>query len=357
MTISTRLLLAASLCFAPLGWAAAQDQQQRDDQHQRDHQDQHQQEQHQQPQRNQEQQHNQQPQQQPGHAAPQDQHTGGPNVGGQGSGGPQFQRPAQNNAAPPAAPPVPRQTQNNAAPPGPPVGAAASPTPPSSQSQVQRFQRPPQNGGAAPTGSAQQQQQFQQRSVQRGGAAGGATTQAQPQQQQQQTTNSRANFPGNARSGNTASFAQHHGGAAPTQFDRGHFYGRDYAHFSVHEAELWHRGAWHHEFHDGRFGWWYAVDGIWYFYAAADLSLPDLRSGGRLHSRGRGAAAGLCRCPAGIRAGPLWPAADLLLLFLPGFADLLPLCQQLRLTLAARTGRATAVTPTSFRARLTSRNC
>jgi len=61
-------------------------------------------------------------------------------------------------------------------------------------------------------------------------------------------------------------FAQHHDGAAPTQFGRGRFYGRDYTHFTPHEAELWHRGAWHHEFRDGRFGWWYAVDDIWYFY-------------------------------------------------------------------------------------------
>ena len=51
------------------------------------------------------------------------------------------------------------------------------------------------------------------------------------------------------------------------------------------------------------------------------------------------------------------PAADLLLLFLPGYADLLPLCQQLRLTLAARAGRATAVTPSTVQVRLTSRKC
>ena len=76
----------------------------------------------------------------------------------------------------------------------------------------------------------------------------------------------RGNFQGNTRSSNTAVFTQHHGGAAPTQFDRGRFYGRDYAHFTPHEVALWNRGAWHQEFHDGRFGWWYAVDDIWYFY-------------------------------------------------------------------------------------------
>jgi hypothetical protein len=151
-------------------------------------------------------------------------------------------------------------------PPSPPAGASASPTPPPGQNQFQRIQGPPQNGGGAPTGSAQQQQ-FQQRSGQRGSPpVGTAAPQAQPPQQQQQTTVTRGNFQSNPRGTNTAAFTQHHGGAAPTQFDRGRFYGRDYAHFTPREVTLWHGGAWRHEFHDGRYGWWYAVDGIWYFY-------------------------------------------------------------------------------------------
>ncbi len=255
MTVSTRLLLAASLCLAPLGWAAAQDQQQHDDQqHPRDNRDNGDNRDHKEQHPTQQQQHNQQQPQQ-GRPATQGQHGGRANAGGQGAGGQGSggqQHPAQNNAAPPT----------------PPAGATAAPTPPS-RSQFQRVQGQPQTGGAAaPIGSAppqQQQQQFQQRSAQRSGAPAGSAA-PQAQQQQQQTTPSRANFQGNARGGNTAAFTQHHGGAAPTQFDRGHFYGHDYAHFSPHEVDLWHRGAWHHEFHDGRFGWWYAVDGIWYFY-------------------------------------------------------------------------------------------
>jgi hypothetical protein len=178
-----------------------------------------------------------------------------------------FQRPAQNNAPPPGGAPPNAQTfqrppQNNAVRPTPPAGATASPTPPPGQNQFQRVQRAPQNGGAAPSGA--QQQQFQQRSVQRGGApTGAAAPQAQPQQS---TTVSRGNFQGNTRSANTAVFAQHHGGAAPTQFNSGRFYGHDYTHFTPREVTLWHGGAWHHEFRDGRYGWWYAADGIWYFY-------------------------------------------------------------------------------------------
>jgi len=276
--VSTRLLLAASLCLAPLGWAAAQDQQQHDDRYQRDHQEHHQQQQRpqqQQPEHNQQQQHNRQPQQ--GNTAPQGPHVGGPGAGGHG-GGQQFQRPAQNTATPPNTQSFQRPAPINVAPPSPPAGATASPTPPS-QSQFRRAQGQPQNLGGAPTSpTQQQQQQFQQRSVQRGSAAGSAApqaqTQAQPQQQQQQTTNSRVNFQGNTRSANTAAFTQHHGGAAPTAFNHGHFYGHDYVHFTVHERDLWHRGAWHHEFHSGRYGWWYAVDGIWYFYAEPIYPYP-----------------------------------------------------------------------------------
>jgi hypothetical protein len=28
----------------------------------------------------------------------------------------------------------------------------------------------------------------------------------------------------------------------------------------------WENGHWRHEMHDGRYGWWWDVDGAWYFY-------------------------------------------------------------------------------------------
>ena len=287
MTFSTRLLLAVSLSLAPLGWAAAQDQQ---DQRQREKQEQHPQ---QQPKSNQPQQHT-APQQ--GNTSPQGKGAGGPPAGAQ-----QFQRPPQTNAAPPnvqnfqrppqtnVAPPnaqsFQRPPQTNAGPPSSPPGTTASPTPPGQnqfrrvpgpppqngtpptgsvqQQQFQRVQGPLQNGSPPPTGSVQQQQQFQQRSVQRGGGPSGS---AGSGPQQQQTTTFRGNVQGGARSRNPAVFAQRHGGAAPTQFNRGLFYGRDFAHFTPRETALWRGGAWRREFHDGRLGWWFVVDDIWYFY-------------------------------------------------------------------------------------------
>jgi hypothetical protein len=44
------------------------------------------------------------------------------------------------------------------------------------------------------------------------------------------------------------------------------FHGRDFAHFSREERAAWIHGGWHHDWHDGRFGWWWAVGPYWYFY-------------------------------------------------------------------------------------------
>jgi hypothetical protein len=30
--------------------------------------------------------------------------------------------------------------------------------------------------------------------------------------------------------------------------------------------EAWHHGEWRHEWHDGRFGWWWSVGPTWYFF-------------------------------------------------------------------------------------------
>lgn len=44
------------------------------------------------------------------------------------------------------------------------------------------------------------------------------------------------------------------------------FHGRDFRRFSVEERGLWLGGRWFHDFHNGRYGWWWVVDGVWYFY-------------------------------------------------------------------------------------------
>jgi hypothetical protein len=41
---------------------------------------------------------------------------------------------------------------------------------------------------------------------------------------------------------------------------------REIRFFSPREHELWRAGHWHHEVRFGRLGYWYEVDGAWYFY-------------------------------------------------------------------------------------------
>lgn len=44
-----------------------------------------------------------------------------------------------------------------------------------------------------------------------------------------------------------------------------------------HERDLarWRTGNWHHEYHDGRLGWWWVVAGLWYFYPQRVAGYPD----------------------------------------------------------------------------------
>jgi len=53
------------------------------------------------------------------------------------------------------------------------------------------------------------------------------------------------------------------------RFDEHHhhdFHGRDFSHFDEFEIALWQGGRWHHDWYGGRYGWWWEVDGVWYFY-------------------------------------------------------------------------------------------
>jgi len=52
------------------------------------------------------------------------------------------------------------------------------------------------------------------------------------------------------------------------------FHVGDVRHF--HDAELneWRGGHWHRDLYDGRYGWWYDVDGVWYPYAAPVYPYP-----------------------------------------------------------------------------------
>ena len=54
------------------------------------------------------------------------------------------------------------------------------------------------------------------------------------------------------------------------------FHGRDFHSFSAVELRAWRGGHWHHAWHNGRFGWWFAVGGIWYWYPEPVYPYPTI---------------------------------------------------------------------------------
>jgi len=44
------------------------------------------------------------------------------------------------------------------------------------------------------------------------------------------------------------------------------FSAHDYRHFNHWEQERWRHGTWHHGYHHGRLGWWWYLNGGWFFY-------------------------------------------------------------------------------------------
>lgn len=52
------------------------------------------------------------------------------------------------------------------------------------------------------------------------------------------------------------------------------FHGKSFSQFSSSDHHKWRRGNWRHTSHDGKFGWWWYVDGFWFFYATPIYPYP-----------------------------------------------------------------------------------
>lgn len=52
-------------------------------------------------------------------------------------------------------------------------------------------------------------------------------------------------------------------------------YRGDIHRFVDRDARVWRGGRWHHSHHGGRFGWWWVVGGLWYFYPQPVYPYPD----------------------------------------------------------------------------------
>ena len=60
----------------------------------------------------------------------------------------------------------------------------------------------------------------------------------------------------------------HHGGH--------HDWGHGDIHFFHHyDWYAWHNGYWHHGWYGPRFGWWWVVSGVWFFYPVPVYPYPD----------------------------------------------------------------------------------
>ncbi len=66
-------------------------------------------------------------------------------------------------------------------------------------------------------------------------------------------------------------------GVAPAQADdHDHWHGGGDIHrFHDRDEGAWRGGRWLHGDHDGRLGWWWIVDGAWYFYPQPVYPYPD----------------------------------------------------------------------------------
>jgi hypothetical protein len=55
-----------------------------------------------------------------------------------------------------------------------------------------------------------------------------------------------------------------------------HYWGHgDIRYFHDRDFYAWHVGYWHHAWYGGRFGWWWVVSGVWFFYPVPVYPYPD----------------------------------------------------------------------------------
>ncbi|HEY4126845.1 MAG TPA: hypothetical protein VGN70_02230 [Gammaproteobacteria bacterium] len=55
-----------------------------------------------------------------------------------------------------------------------------------------------------------------------------------------------------------------------------HYWGHgDIRYFHQRDFYAWHGGYWHHAWYGGRFGWWWVVSGVWFFYPVPVYPYPD----------------------------------------------------------------------------------
>jgi hypothetical protein len=65
------------------------------------------------------------------------------------------------------------------------------------------------------------------------------------------------------------------GTARAQERDHDHWRGGEYPRFHEFDLDHWRSAHWWHGFHEGRDGWWWVLDGAWYWYPAPVYPYPD----------------------------------------------------------------------------------
>jgi hypothetical protein len=79
---------------------------------------------------------------------------------------------------------------------------------------------------------------------------------------------------------------------------------REIAAFSPREREIWLGGRWHHDMRFGRFGYWWEVNGAWYFYDRPFEGPPAFVSEVEFMDDGLNAPVGVVGAPAPVVVAP-----------------------------------------------------
>ena len=66
--------------------------------------------------------------------------------------------------------------------------------------------------------------------------------------------------------------------SAPASADWHRFRGGAVVYWGPEEVSMWRGGYWHHGWHDGRVGWWWAVGGAYYWYPEPIYPYPSVAS-------------------------------------------------------------------------------
>ena len=86
------------------------------------------------------------------------------------------------------------------------------------------------------------------------------------------------NTVGRSLAGHDAHNAGHsgHGYGGHNGVHNYHHFAHDWHHMNARDRGMWRGGNWRHDYYGGRYGWWWTVGGVWYFYDTPVYPYPTV---------------------------------------------------------------------------------